>query len=199
MTTVVCGASMSLDGYIAGPDESGFEHLFAWYEAGDHSVPSTHPEVPFHLSATDHAHVSAYLDAVGVFVVGRRLFDLTDGWGGIHPFDRPIVVVTHRVPRQWIDAHPEAPFTFVTDGVPAAIERAAALAGSKAVGLNGGTIASQALEAGLLDEIWVDLIPVLLGAGTPLFAGLGAQPHLLEDPVVVQGTRVTHLRYRVRR
>ncbi|OXR45986.1 hypothetical protein B7C42_02279 [Nocardia cerradoensis] len=199
MATVVCGASMSLDGYIAGPEESGFEHLFAWYEAGDRAYPSTHPEVRFSMTEADHDHVAAYLDAVGVFVVGRRLFDLTDGWGGIHPFDRPIVVVTHRIPQQWIDSHPGAPFTFVTDGIEAAIERAAVIAGDRAVGVNGGTMARQALEAGLLDEIWIDLVPVLLGGGTPMFDHLGAAPHLLEDPVVVAGSRVTHLRYRVRR
>ncbi|NKY42956.1 dihydrofolate reductase family protein [Nocardia cerradoensis] len=199
MATVVCGASMSLDGYIAGPEESGFEHLFAWYEAGDRAYPSTHPEVRFSMTEADHDHVAAYLDAVGVFVVGRRLFDLTDGWGGIHPFDRPIVVVTHRIPQQWIDSHPGAPFTFVTDGIEAAIERAAVIAGDRAVGVNGGTMARQALEAGLLDEIWIDLVPVLLGGGTPMFDHLGAAPHLLEDPVVLAGSRVTHLRYRVRR
>ncbi|OBA48426.1 deaminase [Nocardia sp. 852002-20019_SCH5090214] len=199
MATVVCGASMSLDGYIAGPDESGFEHLFAWYEAGDRTYPSTHPEVRFSLTDVDYDHVSAYLDAVGVFVVGRRLFDLTDGWGGVHPFDRPIVVVTHHIPQEWIDSHPGAPFTFVTDGIEAAVERAALLAGGRAVGVNGGTMARQALEAGLLDEIWIDLVPVLLGGGTPMFDHLGAAPQLLEDPVVVAGSRVTHLRYRVRR
>ncbi|MGW0052287.1 dihydrofolate reductase family protein [Nocardia nova] len=199
MATVVCGASMSLDGYIAGPDESGFEHLFAWYEAGDRTYPSTHPEVRFSLTDVDYDHVSAYLDAVGVFVVGRRLFDLTDGWGGVHPFDRPIVVVTHHIPQEWIDSHPGAPFTFVTDGIEAAVERAAALAGGRAVGVNGGTMARQALEAGLLDEIWIDLVPVLLGGGTPMFDHLGAAPQLLEDPVVLAGSRVTHLRYRVRR
>lgn len=199
MATVVCGASMSLDGYIAGPEESGFEHLFAWYEAGDRTYPSTHPEVRFSLTDVDYDHVSAYLDAVGVFVVGRRLFDLTDGWGGVHPFDRPIVVVTHHIPHEWIDSHPGAPFTFVTDGIAAAVERAAALAGGRAVGVNGGTMARQALEAGLLDEIWIDLVPVLLGGGTPMFDHLGAAPQLLEDPDVVAGSRVTHLRYRVRR
>jgi dihydrofolate reductase len=190
---------MSLDGYIAGPEESGFEHLFAWYEAGDRTYPSTHPEVRFSMTDVDYDHVSAYLDAVGVFVVGRRLFDLTDGWGGVHPFDRPIVVVTHHIPQEWIDSHPGAPFTFVTDGIAAAVERAAALAGGRAVGVNGGMMARQALEAGLLDEIWIDLVPVLLGGGTPMFDHLGAAPQLLEDPVVVAGSRVTPLRYRVRR
>jgi dihydrofolate reductase len=108
-----------------------------------------------------------------VLVVGRRLFDMTDGWGGIHPLDRPVVVMTHRVPEEWVRAHPGAPFTFVTDGTLAAIERAQEIAGDKAVGVNGGIIARRCLELGLLDEISLDLVPVLLGRswpGTPLMA-----------------------------
>ena len=78
--------------------------------------------------------------------------------------------------------------------------KASELAGDKVVGVNGGTIASQCLDAGLLDEVWVDLVPVILGAGTPFFASLGAAPHVLEGPIsVTEGLDVTHLRYRVRR
>lgn len=199
MSKVVTGASMSLDGYIAGPEESGFEHLFAWYNAGDHEFPSTHPEIPFRLTAADYAHLREFIDATGVFVVGRRLFDLTNGWDGIHPLDKPIVVVTHHIPQQWQAAHPNAPFTFVTDGVAHAIEVAAKIADGKLIGVNGGSIATQCLQLGLLDEIRVDLIPVLLGGGVPFFDHVGAAPHLLENPTVVPGERVTHLHYEVRR
>jgi dihydrofolate reductase len=122
MGKIVTGASVSLDGYIAGPNETGFEHLFAWYGAGDIEDPSTHPEIPFALTASDHAYLKEYVDHVGVLVVGRRLFDMTDGWGGVHPLDRPVVVVTHRVPGEWVQAHADAPFTFVTDGLVAAID-----------------------------------------------------------------------------
>ncbi|MGW4774243.1 dihydrofolate reductase family protein [Nocardia sp. NPDC004278] len=198
MSKVITGASMSVDGYIAGPEESGFEHLFAWYSAGDHEFPSTHPEIPFRLTEVDYQHLREHVDSLGVFVVGRRLFDLIDGWGGIHPLDRPIVVVTHTIPREWIDEHPGAPFTFVTDGVESALEQASKVARGKAIAVNAGTIARQCLEAGLLDEIHIDLIPVVLGGGTPFFDHVGAGPHLLDDPTVVQGERVTHLRYRVR-
>ncbi|MET8873046.1 dihydrofolate reductase family protein [Nocardia sp. NPDC004604] len=198
MRKVITGASMSVDGYIAGPEESGFEHLFAWYSAGDHEFPSTHPEIPFRLTEVDYQHLREHVGSLGVFVVGRRLFDLIDGWGGIHPLDRPIVVVTHTIPREWIDEHPGAPFTFVTDGVESALEQASKVAGGKAIAVNAGTIARQCLEAGLLDEIHIDLIPVVLGGGTPFFDHVGAGPHLLDDPTVVLGERVTHLRYRVR-
>lgn len=198
MTRVITGASMSVDGYVAGPGETGFEHLFAWYNAGDRELPSTHPEIPFRLTETDHRYLREHIDGVGVFIVGRRLFDLVDGWGGIHPLDRPIVVVTHRVPHEWIDQHPRAPFTFA-DGIESALKQASALADGKNIVVNAGTMARQYLEAGLLDEIHIDLIPVVLGGGTPFFDHVGGGPHLLDNPTVVQGERVTHLRYDVRK
>jgi hypothetical protein len=125
-----------------------------------------------------------------VLVVGRRLFDMTDGWGGIHPLDRPVVVMTHRVPEEWVRAHPGAPFTFVTDGTLAAIERAQEIAGDKAVGVNGGIIARRCLELGLLDEISLDLVPVLLGRswpGTPLMA-ISCLAHRAGGSIVGTGT-----------
>jgi dihydrofolate reductase len=198
MGKVLTGAGVSLDGYLAGPDEGGFEHLFAWYSGGDIGFPSTHPEVSFRLSGPDHAYLKEYVDGVGVLVVGRRLFDLTDGWGGIHPLDRPVVVVTHRVPEDWVRSHPEASFTFVTVGLENAIDRARQVAGEKNVGVNGGTIARQCLERGLLDEIWLDLVPVLLGGGTPFFDQVKTAPVLLDGPSIIAGVRVTHLRYQVR-
>ena len=199
MGKVVAGASVSLDGYIAGPNETGFEHLFAWYEAGPERFPSTHADVRFSLQPADHAYLAEYVGRVGALVVGRRLFDLTDGWGGIHPLDRPVVVVTHDPPEDWVRAHPRAPFTFVTDGLAAAIERAREIAGTRDIGVTAGTLARQALELGLLDEVWFDLVPVILGGGTSFFDGLAAGPILLDGPSVIEGTRVTHLRYRVRR
>ncbi|MEU0545007.1 dihydrofolate reductase family protein [Nocardia sp. NPDC005978] len=197
MSKVVTDASMSLDGYIAGPGESGFEQLFAWYTAGDVDYPSTHPEVPFRLTPADHAYLAESVSGAGVYVVGRRLFDLTDGWGGVHPFDKPIVVVTHHRPESWIADHPAAPFTFVTDGVAAAIEQAKAIAGPKDVAVNGGTIAKQCLELGLLDEVRIDLVPVLLGGGVPFFDRIGAGPHEFGNPRITPGERVTHLSYPV--
>lgn len=199
MGKVVTGASVSLDGYIAGPEETGFEHLFAWYDAGDIEFPSTHPELRFALGPSDHDYLSSYVDRVGALVVGRRLFDLVDGWGGVHPLDRPIVVVTHRRPDAWITAHPQAPFSFVTDGVAAAIDVARHIARDKDVGVNGGTMARQCLELGLLDEIFLDLVPVLLGGGTPFFDHVGIAPVLLDGPTVTEGRRATHLHYAVRR
>ena len=198
MTKVFTGASMSLDGYISGPADTGFEHLFRWYGNGDVAVPTTHPDMTLQLSAVSAEHWRGLVASTGAIVVGRRLFDSTGGWGGNHPIGVPLVVVTHSVPDGW--PREDAPFTFVSEGIEAAIEQAKALAGGKVVGVNGGTIARQCLDAGLLDEIWVDLVPVLLGGGTPFFEQLGTAPVPLEGPVSVQeGTAVTHLRYRVPR
>jgi dihydrofolate reductase len=199
MSKVCTGASMSLDGYIAGPGESGFEHLFEWYGNGEVEVPTTHPEMTFRLTEVNARHVQQIIDETGALVVGRRLFDLTNGWGGQHPLGRHVVVLTHRVPDGW-PAEGEH-FTFVTDGIEAAVATAAQVAGDdKVVGVNGGTIARQCLDAGLLDEVWVDLVPVLLGGGTPFFGQLGNAPVLFDGPLsVVDGDRVTHLRYGVRR
>jgi dihydrofolate reductase len=199
MGKVVTGASVSLDGYISGPGESGFEHLFTWYGAGDKEFPSTHEDVQFRLTDPDYGYLKDYVDSVGVLVVGRRLFNIVDGWGGIHPLDRPVVVVTHNVPEDWVSAHPDAPFTFVTDGVPRAIERAREIAGERHVGVTAGKMGSQCLELGLLDEIWFDLVPVLLGDGTPYFEQFGTGSVLLDGPEIIEGARVTHLRYVVRR
>jgi dihydrofolate reductase len=196
MTKVFTGASMSLDGYISGPAETGFEHLFKWYGNGDVEVPTSKPEMTPRMSAASAQHFRSLIDMTGALVVGRRLFDHTGGWDGNHPIGAPVVVVTHSVPEGW--PREDAPFTFVTDGIESAIEQAKALAGDKVVGVNGGTIARQCLDAGLLDEVWIDLVPVLLGAGTPFFEQLKSAPVELEGPLsVVEGVDVTHLRYRV--
>ena len=198
MTKVYTGATMSLDGYISGPDESGFDHLFQWYGSGDIEIRTTHDDLTFRVSPPDAEHLRTIVDMTGVLVVGRHLFNMTNGWGGSHPLDRPVVVVTHNVPDGW--PRDDAPFTFVTDGIEAAIAKAKEIAGDKAVGVNGGQIARQCLEAGLLDEIWVDLAPVLLGGGRPFFDRVAGAPYALEGPLsVVEGANVTHLRYRVRK
>jgi dihydrofolate reductase len=196
MSKVYTGATMSLDGYIAGPGESGFDKLFKWYGNGDVEVPTADPELTMRLTQVSADHFRSVIDMTGALVVGRTLFDVTSGWGGRHPLDKPVVVLTHNPPEDWPD---DTPFTFVTDGIDAAIEQAKALAGDKVVGVNGGTIASQCLNAGLLDEVWIDLVPVLLGDGTPFFDGLTGAPVELDGPVsVTEGVDVTHLRYRVR-
>jgi dihydrofolate reductase len=198
MSNVYTGASMSLDGYVSGPNESGFEHLFKWYGNGDVAVPTADPAMTLQMTQTSADHWRVMTELTGAIVVGRKLFDYTNGWGGNHPLGVPVVVLTHSVPEGW--PREDAPFTFVSEGIERAVEVAKELAGDKGVGLNSGLIASQALNAGLVDEIWVDLVPVLLGEGTPFFAQLADVPVELEGPLsVVDAKDVTHLRYRVKR
>lgn len=189
---------MSLDGYIAGPGDSGFEHLFAWYGNGDVEIRTTDPNLTMRLTEQSARHFQHIIDSSGSLVVGRRLFDSMNAWGGQHPMGCPVVVLSHSVPEGWPQEGEH--FVFVTEGIEAAVAKARELAGGKDVGLNGGTISSQAVDAGLLDELWIDLVPVMLGGGTPFFSSLSSAPVLLDGPTsVVEGERVTHLRYTVRR
>lgn len=194
MGKVVAQAIMSLDGYVAKQDNS-IGRLFDWLQNGEVEIATPAGDFAVHLSPSSAQHWQQWVSSVGALVCGRTLFDYTDGWGGRHTLDVPVVVVTHRVPEEWVDAHPGAPFTFVTDGVSAAVAEAQALAGDRVVGVTGGTIARQCLELGLLDEVAVDLVPVVMGEGNrPFFGRISATDVLLADPTVcIQGDRVTHL------
>ena len=198
MGKVTTGATMSIDGYIAGPNESGFDLLFQWYNNGDVVTKTGHPDMPFSTSAASAQHLREMMETTGALVVGRHLYDFVNGWGGRHPLDVTTVVLTHHLP----DDRPaeDENFVFVTEGIEAAVAKAKEIAGNKTVGVNGGQMASQCFDAGLLDEIHVDLVPVLLGAGTPFFSGLATKPVQLEGPVkLVEGTGVTHITYAVRK
>jgi dihydrofolate reductase len=199
MGKVTTGGSMSLDGYIAGPNESGFDLLFKWYSNGVVEIPTASPDVPpLRLSAASAKLLKEEWGNTGALVVGRHLYDMTNAWGGRHPMDVTTVVLTHRPPPDRPAA--DENFVFVTEGIEAAVAKAKEIAGGKNVGVNGGQIARQCLEAGLLDEVGIELIPVVLGGGTPLFAGLGTTPAQFEGPIrVVEGTGVTHLRFRVKK
>jgi dihydrofolate reductase len=200
MGTVGSSATMSLDGYIAF-DDNTVGALFDWYDAGEVELTTATPELTFHVTPQSAQFWRDSIARAGALVVGRTLFDVTDGWGGRHPIDLPVVVVTHSVPTEWVERHPEAPFTFVTEGgVAAGIARAQEIAGDRYVDVAAGTMARQALELGLLDEIAVDIAPVVMGRGRPYFGPLGIDPVLLQDPTtVIQGHRVLHLVYPVRR
>ena len=199
MGKVISSASMSLDGYIAQHD-NGVGRLFDWYDSGEVVVETARPDLTFHLTAASARYVREWTGSLGALVVGRTLFDVVDGWGGRHPFDVPVVVVTSHVPTGWVDAHPHAPFTFVTEGVAAAVAQAQRLAEERCVGVTAGTVATQCLELGLLDEVAVDLVPVVLGGGRPYFGMTVSGAVVLGDPTVsIQGDRVTHLVFPVER
>ena len=158
MGQVVANASMSLDGYIAKHDNT-IGRLFDWLQNGEVEIPTVDPGITFHLTPTSAEHWGRWVDGLGALVCGRALFDFTGGWNGRHTMDVPVVVVTHQVPTDWIEAHPGAPFYFVTDGVRAAVAKAQELAGPRTVAVAAGTIARQCLELGLLDAVAIDLVP----------------------------------------
>lgn len=193
MGKVIASASMSLDGYIA-KDDNTIGRLFDWYQNGSVEVPTPAGDITFHLSPQSAGHWDRWVSGLGALVCGRTLFDVTDGWGGRHTMDVPVVVLTHQVPTQWVRDHPDAPFHFVTGGVQEAVAKAQEIAGDRTVGVAAGTVARQCLELGLLDEVAIDLVPVVMGKGRPYFGDLAPQDVPLGDPTVcVQGDRVTHL------
>jgi dihydrofolate reductase len=199
MGKVVASASMSLDGYIAKADNT-IGHLFDWFDNGDVEFQTINPDITFHLNRASSDYWQGWVSSLGALVCGRTLFDVTDGWDGRHTMDVAVVVVTHEAPADWIAAHPDASFEFVTDGVAAAVARAQEIAGERVVAVTAGTIARQCLELGLLDEVAVDLVPVVLGGGRAFFGELSPGDVALGDPTtcIVSG-RVIHLVYPVRR
>ncbi len=187
---------MSLDGFIAAPDDT-VPHIFDWYENGDVRFEWPGNDMVSNVTAASAAGLRELVDHTGALVVGRRLFDLTDGWAGRHPIGAPVFVVSHRGPEGWDARHDGSLTTFVTDGLESALGQAQAVAGDRYIGVAGANIAQQCLDLGLLDQIRVELVPVLLGRGIPFFAHLQRAPVLLDGPRIVEGHRVTHLVYDV--
>lgn len=194
MGTVGTGFTTSLDGFIARPN-GDVGPLFDWYFGGDTEYTVPGGSITLRVSPQSAKILSASYESMGALVVGRRHFDHAGGWRGRHPMDVPVVVVTHNVPREW--AYEGSPFTFVTDGVASAVARARDLAGEKNVGVGGAHVARQCIAAGLIDEVGIDLVPVLLGEGVRFFGPLGTGSVRLERTKVVEAPGVTHLRFRV--
>jgi len=201
--TVIMHTVVSVDGFIAaGNDDVG--PLHEWYFSGD--TPITEGGDPtydhsgagscFKVSSTSAEYIRSMWEAIGAIVMGRHLFDLVNGWEGQPPAGDHVVVVSHRPkPEGW---HPEASYHFVDD-VTAAIAKARDMAGERTIAVNAGEVGSQILAAGLVDEVAMDVVPVVFGSGKRYFGSIEGQ-HLLEDPhVVIQGDRVLHLRFKVGR
>ena len=196
MAKVVAIMSMSLDGFVADAND-GVAEVFDWYFSGDVDVStsSSTMDMTFHVSPPSAEHLRRLRDEVGAMLTGRRTFEVADGWGGQHPWGVPAFIVTHEVPDGW--PRPGSTVQFVTDGMESAVAQARAAAGSKSVLVHGAQTIQECLDAGLLDEIHIDLAAVLLGAGVRLFDHLANAPVVLGDPTVVAGVGVTHLRYPV--
>lgn len=192
MSNVIMHNVVSVDGFIADDDDD-IGPLFDWYFNGDTALSD---DGSFRMSRQSADYVRSTWASIGAMVIGRRLFDLMNGWDGKPPVGEHVVVVSHRPkPEGW---HPDAPYHFVGD-VEQAVAEARRLAEGRSVSVAAGETGGQALTAGLVDEVAMDLVPVVFGSGRRFFGSVeGLQ--LLEDPhVVIQGERVLHLRYRVRR
>jgi len=203
MGKLVADITMSLDGFITGLDDApgrGLgergEALHNWVMGGPWRYDEPRRFAPLDV---DLAVLQESMGSIGAGIIGRRMFDVTGGWGGNPPGGRDAryFVLTHSAPAQW--QRLDSPFTFVTDGIRSALEQARAVAGDKDVGIGGGAnVIQQYLAAGLVDELRLHLAPVLLGAGKPLFDHLGNQTIDLEPTRTVESPYATHLFYTVR-
>jgi dihydrofolate reductase len=194
MGNVIASAVVSLDGYVADT-EDGIGALFDWYGNGSVEVYGSDPGRPFQLTQASADYLNATWPKIRSNVIGRRLFDLTNGWDGVPSVGDHVFVVTHEPPTDW-EYSGKAPFTFV-NGIEEAIIQAKKHAGDADVALTGGNLTGQAIAAGLVDEVSYNLVPVVFGAGVKFFGDYVGEHVLLDNPTVVEGDRVTHLHYRV--
>lgn len=198
MAAAVLDMSMSLDGFIAGPNESrsnglgdGGTRLHEWLLGLDGSFDDRRLA---DLSDSDR-EVFDELMATGAVVAGRGTFEAAGGWRGDHHDGVPIFILSrHPAPAEFADM----PLVTYTPDLAGAVERAKSAASERDVLVHGAGIAQRLLPAGLLDEIQLHIVPVLLGQGRRLFDGLPAEQIELEPVRAEQGKEVLHLRYRVR-
>ena len=195
MSKLIAIMSMSLDGYVADRND-GVGEVFDWYfNSGDVEVHTGGADpMTLKVSAPSAEHIRRLTSELGAVLTGRRTFEVADGWGGNHAWG-PAFVLTHRVPAGW--PRPNSTVHFVTDGLESAVKQAKEAAGEKSVGVHGADTIQQLLNAGLLDEISVDIAAILLGSGVRLFDHLAGTPAVLGNPTVIAGVGVTHLRYPV--
>jgi dihydrofolate reductase len=201
MGKVTFNITMSLDGFVAGPNDNpdnglgdGGEALFRWYFSGDTEISLGSGSPILKVSAQSAEIMKEAMATYGAGVWGRRTFDIARAWGG-HPPGSPCFIVTHTVPQEWVKEG--SPFTFVTDGVESAIRQARQAAGEKDVVVCTASILQQCLKAGLMDEIHIDVAPMLLGNGVRLFDHLGTVSIELEGIRAIKAPGITHLGFRV--
>jgi dihydrofolate reductase len=209
MNSVTCHISISLDGFVAGPNQSidnpigeGGMRLHQWVFATD-SWRGQHGLDGGERTA-DAEVVEEVVQGVGAYIMGRKMFGGGDGpwdetwtgwWGEDPPYHTPVFVLTHHA-REPLEMQGGTTFTFVTDGIESALEQARAAAGDKDVAIAGGASAvRQYLAAGLLDELYLHVVPVVLGSGERLLEDVGDPT--LEPVKVVASPAVTHVKYRV--
>jgi dihydrofolate reductase len=210
MPKVILDISMSLDGYVAGPNQTLEEPLGAGGEQLHEWVFNTKAwREPHGLEGgeenQDSEVIAEHVGRIGATIMGRRMFSGGEGpweddpnrdawWGESPPFHHAVFILTHH-PRERVAKEGGTTFTFVTDGIESALEQARAAAGDKDVAIAGGArVAQEYLDAGFLDELQIHVAPVLLGGGVRLFENEHAEIELVR---VVESPVVTHLRYRV--
>src|SRR4051795_391613 len=189
MSKVVAIMSMSLDGYVADRND-GVAEVFDWYMNSGNVEFNTGGSDPmtFKVSEPSARHLRGLWSELGAVLTGRRTFEVAEGWGGNHARG-PAFVLTHQIPDGW--PRQDSTVHFVTDGIESAVSRAKAAANGKAVGVHGADTIQPCLNAGLVDELQVDIAAVLLGSGVRLFDRLAGTPARLGDPSVVAGGGVT--------
>jgi dihydrofolate reductase len=190
MGKVVLDITMSLDGFIAGPNISpklplgeGGIRLHDWLFKSKTDI--------------DAMVLDETVETSGAVIIGRRTYDdaIEDAWGGVSPFNVPAFILSHDAPE---DAIGGASFTFVTDGIESAIKQAKAAAGEKNVWVMGGAnTAQQYIKAGVFDELHIHIAPVLFGAGIKLFEHIGNEHIELESTRVLETPGAIHIRFRI--
>ncbi|MEA2224303.1 MAG: hypothetical protein QOH83_2679 [Solirubrobacteraceae bacterium] len=211
MTKLTFDITMSLDGFIAGPNQTteqplgeGGERLHKWV----YGLRTWREKMGMEGGVTnrDSEILEQSVAATGAVIMGRGMFGGGDGpwdeswegfWGDEPPYHAPVFVLTHH-PREALPMKGGTTFTFVTDGIESALEQARAAAGGKNIAVAGGaSVAQQYLKAGLLDEFQVHISPILLGDGTRLFEDLRGEPIGLKITRTVESPAVTHIAYSV--
>jgi len=199
MAKVIAGITMSLDGYITGPNDrvgaglgEGGERLHHWVFGG----PWTYDSPRGSPLGADKDYLDEVFAAGGAWIVGRTMHDVVDGWGDDPGFGVPVFVVTHRARETVVKG--DTTFEFVTGGIADALERAqAAAAGRNVIVMGGADLLRQYLAAGLVDEFTLTIAPVLLGAGKRLFEGISRTDITFEPTAVIESPFATHLWFRV--
>ena len=201
MGRVVFNMTVSLDGFVAGPNDGpenglgdGGDALFNWYFSGEAEVPISDGQMVLKVSPQSAEIIRESMSNYGAGVWGRKTFNIAHAWSG-HPPGSPAVIVTHSIPQEWV--YEGSPFIFVTDGVESTIRQAKQVAGDKDVVICTASILQQCLNLGLMDEIHIDVAPLLLGKGVRLFDHLNIKPTELERIRAVAAPSVTHLGFRV--
>ena len=200
MAKVIAGITMSLDGYVTGPNDrlgaglgEGGERLHYWVFGG----PWTYDEPTGSPVGVDQEHLDDVFGSAGAWLVGRTMHDLVDGWGDDPGFGVPVFVVTHRARETAVKG--DTTFEFITGGITDALARAkAAAAGKNVIVMGGADLLRQYLAAGLVEEFTLTIAPVLLGAGKLLFDGISRTDIAFERTAVIESPFATHLSFRVR-